>query len=1606
MTEELKQVSGEAETVADDAAANEAAMVAIEGAGGSDVAVGQAARVIDPPPAGETEVIRLAPGERFELAANPATVSLVVDGNDLVLGFDLDGNGTPDSFVVLEDLVMAAASGNPPVLMVAGEPIGVDLLIGNAQALGQANQGGPGTTLETAAGDAGAQGSGATAYSDNLGDAIDLLVAQGVIPPVLLEFSVPELDDRIDILLEDNDPPVADPVVTPATQPDGGEGGGLPADLQDALSKVGDVVVTETVTIAGPNLPGSVQYVYFTLTEPTAVTIFTDGPTIDPQIYLFVDDGSLDLGDVLATDDDDGSPAGSFSNSIINTGDEIGILPAGNYVIAVSDFQLTAAEAVAGLNDSSNLTGDVTVTVLAHPAPDSIVFFKQLVVSDEIGDDDNGIVADFGGADTETSLENLVFTLQSNPTFGQLILVTAGGDTSFLTPGDTFSSEDTVWWIATEDQIAEFLTQPGAPEFLPDVDFVYDVTDEAGGVATAPVVITLPPPADPRTSLGLYQAECLSEDTEGKLLFAAYPTDGASKISQIVIAGFPTGDAADAWVVEPDSVDIFGYTLGVDYTTSYNAATGELTITFITASFSLGESVQGTVDVTPNPDSDVDRTLTIEATAINGSGSATGTGDSVIMVDAVADGAEGGLGDDLDPAHLSVLATVTDENGEVPENGTFQAGEVGTLTVHATFDDFLDGSETHTLYVYAPAGFEILSVVGDLPEGVTLTASGVTFMIFDVETLNGVGEVDLNFEVQNVSAGEGDFTFNVYATATETNTPDLIPGDMECDGGEGSNFAEVWDDAVATVAIVTPPEVSLSLYGGEDCVEEDSSDNQVNLSVNPDGDDLLTQIVITGLQSDWSYDFTGLGGAGITVDDSVPGQVTITFDTPSNATYSGSFLASPLADSDVDHPTLTVIASVEDPTDAALTADSSSTLDIHVDAVVDGGALVSGTPATSNGGAVVDLNLTLAPQGGNAGNPAGDAFNGGGFDTDGSESVTKVVVTLSGDAGAVLTSSNLVLFGELLTSAVGQVWTLEGTQAQLVNLMSTLQVDPSNDFDGNITVSVDVTTTEVATEAGNPVPDGNGANGDHGYECDDENNSVTESFEFTVPVEFDPALNITKTATDVDGGALVVDAAGDVISYTITVENTGNQTLTNVVVTDPNADTLVRGADLVGDNDDDLEVGETWSYTATHVVTQAEIDGNGGGDGDIDNTATADSDQTGPDQDSAEVPIEIEDREVLNTGIITNTNSQGQKGIITFYDQGQILMNAFAGYIVFSIEGQALSQANDTGFVIEPDTEYTYGFEADPANGSRIGLDELSLEEVSLTEPANIFGMGDVGTAGATNFAMSGRLEPNGTEVQVGTASTDGTVAANNISDPTAGATVNYLFGDLGNDTLNGGAGADILNGAGGSDSLVGGGGADILVYDVGDTINGGTGDDLVRIDAIGATITTFNDGGDTFINLTSILTEFNYVSTNIDNIEGLLITDQPIFKAGDVVQGVTLVDGDSDGDIDADDHAFMADIGVRVALEASDIIDHADGDGDVLWVQGNEGDVVNLLDSDATNSWFYQSTTGDFATYTWGANAGSVLATVHIEVGTIGDSSIDVQINGTTVLDDGQLVP
>ncbi|MFZ2099215.1 MAG: hypothetical protein WAU86_01465, partial [Oricola sp.] len=630
---------------------------------GSATVVGQAgeAIVVSRPAPGQTVEIQAAAGQTYILNFPPADARIQVQGDNLILAFDDNGDGTTDSRVVFLDMVALADSGGAPVLQVAGVDIPSDVLIAQALALAGTDE----IPFDTAAGPL---GGGVSVYSDDVGESIGLLDAEDVIPPTELQFGLIDLEDEITLLDV--------------------EGAGAP---------------------------------------PLADTVLTAGERGDPPQAL-----------TFAIQQVEGGEGGS------------------------EEFE--------------------------------ILLFKQLTVDGNVGDDDFGEVADFGGSDAETPLESLVFTLVSTPAFGDLILVTAGGDTSLLQPGDTFTNADTVWWVTTQANLDAFIESQEL-DFIPPAEFTYSVTDESGASATESVSIGLPPLEEP---LAAIEPVCLEEDTAGTISFSASPGDDFGKITQIVIAGFPTGGAADAWVVDETSVDIFGYSAGTDYTASYDAAAGELTISFVTAGFSLGEAVSGSVQVTPNPDSDVDAELTITATSFNGSESATATAQAAIDVDANADGGEGSAGDDGDGVHLSIAASIVDSTGEEPENGTFQSGETGTLNVVATFDDFTDGSETHSIQVFAPEGFTILDPES-LPPGVTLVGNDGSIAIFDIETSNGAGSVDFDLPVTNAGATEGEADFLIRALAEETNTPGLIEGDVECfDGGEGG-LSPVAGDNVAFV---------------------------------------------------------------------------------------------------------------------------------------------------------------------------------------------------------------------------------------------------------------------------------------------------------------------------------------------------------------------------------------------------------------------------------------------------------------------------------------------------------------------------------------------------------------------------------------------------------------------------------------------------------------------------------------------------------------------------------------------------------------------------------------------------------------------------------------
>ena len=96
----------------------------------------------------------------------------------------------------------------------------------------------------------------------------------------------------------------------------------------------------------------------------------------------------------------------------------------------------------------------------------------------------------------------------------------------------------------------------------------------------------------------------------------------------------------------------------------------------------------------------------------------------------------------------------------------------------------------------------------------------------------------------------------------------------------------------------------------------------------------------------------------------------------------------------------------------------------------------------------------------------------------------------------------------------------------------------------------------------------------------------------TVNAVQSPAMELTKSSTLDDGGDGRADV-GDTINYTFIVDNTGNVTITNILIDDPLV-TVVGGPIVLAPNQVD-----TTTFTATYNLVQADIDA-----GTFANTAT------------------------------------------------------------------------------------------------------------------------------------------------------------------------------------------------------------------------------------------------------------------------------------------------------------------------------------------------------------------------------------------------------------------
>lgn len=146
----------------------------------------------------------------------------------------------------------------------------------------------------------------------------------------------------------------------------------------------------------------------------------------------------------------------------------------------------------------------------------------------------------------------------------------------------------------------------------------------------------------------------------------------------------------------------------------------------------------------------------------------------------------------------------------------------------------------------------------------------------------------------------------------------------------------------------------------------------------------------------------------------------------------------------------------------------------------------------------------------------------------------------------------------------------------------------------SVEVSLEYTTTQEDFDYGRRVNTADATGTPPGYNPEDPTSpqKPTDSDTVTVPTEAKPAIELVKTADKA-----VVKTASESITYTFTVTNTGNQTLSGIHI----IDALLIGSDVEVTFDvTEIAPGEVAIGTATYITTQDDIDSEG-----ILNTATA-----------------------------------------------------------------------------------------------------------------------------------------------------------------------------------------------------------------------------------------------------------------------------------------------------------------------------------------------------------------------------------------------------------------
>ena len=343
--------------------------------------------------------------------------------------------------------------------------------------------------------------------------------------------------------------------------------------------------------------------------------------------------------------------------------------------------------------------------------------------------------------------------------------------------------------------------------------------------------------------------------------------------------------------------------------------------------------------------------------------------------------------------------------------------------------------------------------------------------------------------------------------------------------------------------------------------------------------------------------------------------------------------------------------------------------------VIDNTATVTGTPPTGPDVTDTDpatvpiprnpgIGVVKTPDIGDLGQPLSKAV--------GETVVFTYVVTNTGD----VTVENVALSDNLegaITLATGTLAPGASTSVTVSHLVTQADLDAG------------VIGTNVVGDPGTATASGDGVNG---------SGPVTASDPGGVNLAQTPGINVVKTPDIGDAGQPLTQAAGSTVVFSYTVTNTGNVSLAGVVLSDnlEGAPTF-PGGDTDGDNE--LDVGEPWTYTANHTVTQDDLDAGvigtsvdgGPGTATVSSGATSDTDPGG---------VNLAQTPGIN---VVKTPDIG--------DAGQPLTQAVSSTVVFSYTVTNTGNVSLPGVVLSDNLEGTPTF----VGGDTDGDNELDVGE-------------------------------------------------------------------------------------------------------------------------------------------------------------------------------------------------------------------------------------------------------------------------------------------------------